>query len=288
MSPPPRTKPSDSTLAMNQAVHKPAAGSEGQQYKEVRGLSRGLSLLKALNRMPGGLASTSELARACAIHRTTAKRLLETMRMEGLVATGEREGQYHLTRDVQLLSAGYAEEDWLTQVARPALKAAAPTLVWPCNVATVEGGFMLIRESTRRFSPLSYQHALVGERLPILHSSLGRAYLAASAAEELEALLSDLYRRADLLGFNTCDLADVHQTIAETRARGYAVSSDISQAKFSSVAVPIFSGKRLLGALNLVFTKYSQSAGLVEAKYIEQLKKLAHAIGVSSRSWIDE
>ena len=51
-----------------------------RQYKEVRGLSRGLDVLKALNRVPGGIGSTSELAKACGLDRTTTKRLLETLR----------------------------------------------------------------------------------------------------------------------------------------------------------------------------------------------------------------
>ena len=64
------------------------------RYKEVRGLTRGLDVLRALNRVPGGIGSTSELAKACGLDRTTTKRLLETLRHMGFVRQGEREGQY--------------------------------------------------------------------------------------------------------------------------------------------------------------------------------------------------
>lgn len=264
------------------------AASASQQYKEVRGLTRGLALLRALNRMPGGLASTSELARACEIHRTTAKRLLETLRTEGVVLAGEREGQYRLAREARQLSDGYTDEDWITQVARPAMRRAAALLVWPCNLATVDGGSMVIRESTHRMSPLSYQHALVGERLPILLTALGRAYLAACRPDELQALLSDLHQRASVLGLHAADLARVHEVIEETRQRGYAIGADGPDARFSSVAVPVLSGPRLLGVVNLVFTKHSQSLALIQERYVTQLQALAQRIGTSSKSWLDE
>ena len=42
------------------AERAPAA----QTYREVRGLSRGIAVLRALNTMPGGIAGAAELARA--------------------------------------------------------------------------------------------------------------------------------------------------------------------------------------------------------------------------------
>ncbi len=41
--------------------------------------------MRGLKRAPGGQASTTALARACGVHRTTVKRLLETLRAEGFV-----------------------------------------------------------------------------------------------------------------------------------------------------------------------------------------------------------
>ena len=64
----------------------PRASKPGaSQYKPVRGLVRGLAVLRALNTMAGGLGSALEVAQASGLHRTTAKRLLETLRAEGLV-----------------------------------------------------------------------------------------------------------------------------------------------------------------------------------------------------------
>ena len=76
----------------------------------MRSLARGLDVLKALNRAPGGQASTTDLAKACGVHRTTVKRLLETLRAEGFVRHGERDGQYYLTFEVRRLSEGFEDD----------------------------------------------------------------------------------------------------------------------------------------------------------------------------------
>ena len=101
------------------------------EYKEVRGLTRGLDVLKALNAEPGGMASTTALARACELDRTTTKRLLETLRISGLVRQGEREGQYCLTFEVRRLAEGFEDETWVGKVATPMMEAAVslPTAV---------------------------------------------------------------------------------------------------------------------------------------------------------------
>lgn len=271
---------------MNNAEDKVADEQEQPSVKEVRGLTRGLMLLKALNGMPDGCASTSALARSCGIHRSTARRLLETLRSQRVVALGEREGQYRVTSGARLLSDGYVDDQWLIQVAGPSLRKAAPRLVWPVNVATAQAGYMVIRESTRRVSPLSQQHALLGERVPMLLSALGRAYLAACDDETLYALLRDLESRSSSLGIGRAELSTIHDILEETRSRGYAVSANSCQARFSAVAVPLRCGERVLGALNIVFAKESQSTAQIEERYLPLLKELGERIGMSSMAWV--
>lgn len=257
------------------------------QVKEVRGLTRGLMLLTALNQLPGGLGSTSELARACGIHRVTARRLLETLRAQGVVESTERDGQYKVSRAARRLSDGFAEADWVSRVGGPAMEDVAAKLVWPVNLAAAEGGFMVILQSTRRRSPLSHYHAVLGEKLPMLPTALGRAYLAACNDELLDAILSDLARRATSLRISDEDLSGVHEAIAQTRARGYAVTGDVAASRFDAIAVPLFAGTTLLGAMNMVFTKDSQSQALIEQKHLLRLDELAKRIGSACRSWIE-
>ena len=266
--------------------HDPVAlvetGDHGDHgYKEVRGLIRGLALIRALNRTPGGAASASELARVCGIHRTTAKRILETLRAEGLVRSGLRSGEYQLTRHVRQSSDGFRQHEWIDHVVTPLMQAAVRELLWPCDLATVEGGCMIVRESTHRFSMLSQHHDMVGEKMPVLHTALGRAWLAACSDEERAALLGFLARQAERLGVAPGDLAAVDRVVAETRERGFATNLGewSREASFSAVAVPLVSANRVIGALNLVYPKDAVSLDEMATRYVPRLKALATRIG---------
>ncbi|SAK68866.1 DNA-binding transcriptional activator MhpR [Caballeronia ptereochthonis] len=48
---------------------------------------------------------------------------------------------------------------------------------------------MIIRETTHRFSQLSFHRAMVGRRLPMLLTAAGRAYFAMCPDEEREDIL---------------------------------------------------------------------------------------------------
>lgn len=259
-------------------------------YKEVRGLSRGLDVLKALNAEPGGAASTTTLARACALDRTTTKRLLETLRMEGFVRPGEREGQYHLTFEVRRLAEGFEDETWVEKVATPMMEASVRELVWPCDICTAEAGFMVVRESTHRLSPLSQHRAMIGERLPMLLTAIGRAYLSACDDAEREATLTILRRRDDPLGDLARDKAQVRRILNATLKRGYATNDGEwqRQAGFAAVGVPVRSGQRLLAAMNLIFPKASVSKKDLEERFVPALTRLAASIGKASRNWIED
>lgn len=267
----------------------PRAPDAPPVYKEVRGLSRGLDVLLALNQAPGGVSNTSALAKRCGLDRTTTKRLLETLSVHGFVRPGEREGQYCLTFGVKRLSEGYEDETWIAQVASARMQAAMPELVWPCDLATVDAGFMVVRESTHRWSALSQHRTMIGQRMPMLVTALGRAYLAACAPGECEALLELLEQRSDWIGALARDRAAIAQLIAETEARGYAVNDGewAREADFGAVAVPVRSGARLLGALNIVFPKSAVARSDIEQRFLPALKRLAESIGKASRALIE-
>jgi IclR family mhp operon transcriptional activator len=261
-----------------------------RQYKEVRGLSRGLEVLKALNQLPGGIGSTTELSRACAMDRTTTKRLLETLRTHGFVRQGERDGQYYLTFEVRRLSEGFEDEAWVSQVATPMMRAAVRELVWPSDLATAEAGFMVVRESTHRWSALSQHRAMIGEKMPLLVTAVGRAYLAACDDVERKALIELLSRRDDRLGELARDTRYVRRVIADTQRRGHAYNDGewIREADFAAIAVPVYSGKRLLAAMNMVFPKSAVSKRDLDARFVPALKRLAQSIGKASQALIDE
>ena len=267
---------------------KPDAAASSQ-YKDVRSLVRGLDILKALNRCAGGMSSTSELADACGVHRTTVKRILETLRGEGFVRRGEKDGQYYLTFEVRRLSEGFEDDEWISRVATAQMQAAVKELLWPCDLCTIEEGFMVVRESTHRWSVLSQHRAMIGEKMPIFVTALGRAYLAACSSEERDAVLALLEQRSDWIGELARNRASVQAIIDETRQRGYAYNDGewIRESHFAAVAVPVFCGDTLLASLNMVFPKASVSSEELDRRFVPALSRLAQRIGKNAKAWLE-
>jgi IclR family mhp operon transcriptional activator len=254
--------------------------SDESAYREVRGLSRGLAVLRALNAMPGGIGSVSALARVTGIHRTTVKRLLETLRAEGLVHHKDEGASYALGFEVRRLSEGYVAADWIDQIAAPAMRAHLRALSWPSDLATPDGGFMIVRESTHRSSLLSQHRATIGIRIPMLVSSLGRAWLAWCGEDEREATLALLRDRTDAIGELARDNAYVKRVIRETRKRGHGTNRGewLSEASVTAIAFPIRAPERAIGAVNLVMQRNAVSDREIASRYVPLLRRMADEI----------
>ncbi|WP_421955268.1 DNA-binding transcriptional regulator [Polaromonas sp.] len=259
---------------------------EESAYREVRGLSRGLAVLRALNGMPGGIGTVSALARSTGIHRTTVKRLLETLRVDGLVHHKDDGASYALAFEVRRLSEGYAAADWIDQIAAPAMHAHLRALSWPSDLATPDSGFMIVRESTHRVSLLSQHRATIGIRIPMLVSSLGRAWLAWCAEEEREASLALLRERSDSIGKMARDEGYVKRIIRETRKRGYATNRGewLSEASVTAIGFPIRVGQHAIGAINLVLQTNAVTDREISSRYVPLVQALSEEIskGVAS------
>lgn len=268
---------------------QPALALTDGPHKEVRGLSRGLHILRALNRVPGGIATTTELANACGLHRTTVKRLLETLRAEGLVRHGERDGQYYLTFGVRRLSEGFQDESWVSEAATPLMHASVKDLLWPCDLTTMEAGFMVVRESTHRWSSLSQHHAMIGQKMPMFVTAAGRAYLAACTEEEFEAVMGILRKRSDWVGDWAREKKRIERMIRETRKRGYGVNMGewVTEPHFGGIAVPVHAGSKLLGSISIIVPNNVVSAKDLKERFVPRLEKLAMAIGKRSQPWLD-
>jgi IclR family transcriptional regulator, mhp operon transcriptional activator len=249
-------------------------------YREVRGLSRGLAVLRALNALPGGIGGAAELAHATGLHRTTVKRLLETLRTEGLVHHKDEGTSYALGFEVRRLSEGYMGVEWIDRVAAPAMREHLRALSWPSDLATPDGGFMIVRESTHRVSMLSQHRATIGIRIPMLVSSLGRAWLTWCADEERDATLGLLRERTDSIGEMARDGAYVKRILKETRKRGYAMNRGewASEASVTAIGFPVRIGEHAIGAINLVLHNNVVSDREIATRYVPLLRSLADDI----------
>jgi IclR family mhp operon transcriptional activator len=210
-----------------------------------------LQVLRALNVRNG--ATVTELTAATGISRPALYRILETLREAGYVAV-DLEGQhYGLTVLVRSLAEGFTDEDWVTAVARPLLKALQKEVVWPADLGTFMDNAMWIRETTRPSSPLTMDRGVVGVRFPLLSSATGRAYLAFCGERERELILRNVARSPEPGNEAIEDIDRLNAVLEETRARGYGQRYGEPPADSGAIAVPIISGARVLGCVCLTF-----------------------------------
>lgn len=222
------------------------------QPKPIRSFSRGLAILAALNRH--GSASALTLARETGVPRATVYRLLQTLLEEDYVGRGSADDRFHLRLKVRALSGGFEDEQWIAAVAGPALTDLTRRISWPCDVATLEGLKMVIRETTHPIAPLSIDRNMTGQELPILASSSGMAYIAFVPAEERTALLGLLAQSNDPNDALARDPREAARLIAATRRRGYGLRQGGQiWPHTGAIALPIRVGRRVLGCINTVW-----------------------------------
>lgn len=238
-------------------------------YHQVQGLVRGLELLCELNRRRAATASAVELAEATGLHRTTVKRILETLRSAGFVHQLADGRNYTLTFRVQRLSEGFNDEAEACSAAKPVMQTLTEKVLWPSDLVTLENCRMVIRHSTHAYSPMSFHPGSVGDHFPLLPTAAGRAYLAFCPDEERDYLLAELAERDDDHGEMARDTRRVRRMLEETRERGYAVNdgSWSQQPRFGGLAAPIRKNQRVLACVNIVFSKRSTSLALAMRRY---------------------
>jgi IclR family mhp operon transcriptional activator len=248
-------------------------------YTNVRGLARGLEVLKALNAMEDGRATSQQIADLTGLHRTTVRRLLETLMEEGFVRRSNSDDSFRLTLAVRALSEGFTDTERIATVAPPVMGQLLQRVAWPSDLTTPDGDAMIIRETTHRFSPLSFHRAMVGRRLPILLTAAGRAYFAMCPDEEREDILELL--RSGAGGEEQQALAKndalVRSLIKRVRDDGFGSNHGdwVAQAKIGAVAVAIVSHERVLASLNVVFLSRAVSLADASRRFVPELQKAA-------------
>jgi IclR family transcriptional regulator, mhp operon transcriptional activator len=258
-----------------------AQGNGKARDGSVRSLARGLALLVAMNRRR--LPSVVELAHDTHLPRPTVYRLLETLSRAGFVARGSPHDRYCLTSQVRALSDGFAEDDWIADIAAPMMAQLTRQVVWPVALMTFEAGRMLVRETTHEASTLSIDHGMVGRSLPMLRTAAGRCYLALCPAKERRVILEMLSRSKAPEDRGARERERLTVLLDAIRAKGYAIQDREINPKTTGIAVPIRQGTRVLGSLSLIWISSALTIERAEIEFSPLLILTASRIADATR-----
>lgn len=248
--------------------------SNSATYRHVQGLSRGLSVLHAISCSANGWCSIAELSKATGLHRTTVRRLLETLQVEGYVRRSASDDSYRLNQKIRQLSDGFTDDEWISEVANPVLGELMQKIVWPSDLCTLDGDSMLVRETTHRFSPLSFHRAMIRQRMPMLFTAVGRAYLAYCSDEERQQILQLIVAGNDEHAGLAKNCVLMKQMLDKVRSQGYATNDGewIQQSKIGAIAIPIRHKGNILACINIVFLKKAMAVPEAVRRYLPELK----------------
>ncbi|HEY8352361.1 MAG TPA: helix-turn-helix domain-containing protein [Sphingomonadales bacterium] len=237
----------------------------------IRSIVRSIQVLQAINRF--GSLTLSEIAQHADIPYPTAMRILRTLQDQGLIEREPARKRYRPTALVQTLSCGFQNYDRLVTTARQHIVELTRSLGWPISLATRVGQAMVVRDSTSSLTTLTFNNYYPGWRVPLLASASGRVYLAHAAEDERKILLDNLSPE---------EASQYMVDFDQIRKQGYAAVTrtaySANPGMTSSIAVPLFEGETLHGALALVF--FAKALTLTEAidRFLSPLQRTAKII----------
>lgn len=251
-------------------------------FKPVIALARGLDVLRIVNQ--DRLATVGSIHRATGLDKATIVRMLETLEHEGYVMRDPARTGYAPTGRTLLLSQGYDRHLWVASVADPILQQVRDQVGWPVDLALFGRDAMIISQTAQERGSVLFVRRRPGFRIPVLTTSLGRAYLAFCDEAERGAVVA---RLAGVPGPST-ELARqpdrLEALLAEVRARGYALtdpsySHEMFDDKVWAIGVPVRAGDRVFAAINvmLLHSAVAEPAGV--AQFLEPLQRTAARIG---------
>jgi IclR family transcriptional regulator, mhp operon transcriptional activator len=265
--------------------------ASGGRYKHVHGLARGLAVLQTLVDAPNGSASPTEVAVRTGLHRTTVRRLLETLAEEGFVSRNEGDGSFQLTGRLRLMAASLTDHEWISNIAAPILRELSEKVVWPCDLSIPDGTTMLIRDSTHHSSPLSFHRGMIGSRLPMLRTAMGRAYLAFSRPEVREAALRLIQNDPDPAAWETGSGFDAEAVIERTRQQGFGLNYREwkPEERTAAIALPIMTRTHHVAAcINIIVNTAGMTTERIVGDFLPPLRHAADLIEAEVRKQLAE
>ncbi len=241
----------------------------------VRSVQRAFLVLRAMNERP--VWSLQALAERTGLAKSTLHRTLAALQEEHYVRSHEgMYGYYQLTSAVTELSKGVVQQSRLVDVAAPILITATKRIKWPLSLATVNGCELRVDFCTMPYSPYAIRPSSYGRLYGLFNSALGRAYFSFCDRAE-RRILYDLHVAQRPSG-SWPPARELKRLIRETRGQGYGLRRGHKDSESSAIAVPIFAGDYLLGAMAYSTFSRTLNEGVI-AKFVPILEATSRTIG---------
>jgi IclR family acetate operon transcriptional repressor len=218
------------------------------QVATVQSLDRGLAIVQAIAnaQQPMSLGQVAELLD---IDRSTAFRLLHTLKRRGFLAMASGRKDYILGSTIWTLYNHYNWSKMLVNVAAEPLKELATQTNETAHIAIREGHQALFMDCVAA-SHMVAVSSRIGELLPLYCTAHGKALLADSSEDELKKLYGNRPLRK-LTKSTLSTLPELINDIASIKKRGYAVDDAEFRDEIRCIAAPIRLNQDIVGSIGI-------------------------------------
>lgn len=259
--------------------------------KTIKGLERGLFVLRALQMRPD--STLHDLYLVTRISKPALLRILHTLENASVVTRRLADGRYRIGSSLTYPHSRQRKRDRVAEAAAPVMDRLCQRVSWPSDLMLPAGDHMEIGETNRARSPFLLQQERVGLPISWLMSGGGRAYLAFCPARERERIIELLRASPKPENRLARDPKRLNAILAETRGRRYAIRDPAHIGGYYghpphadgllAIAVPLRDGKRVLGAINLLWLRPAFTIEAFAARYLSELESAAAEIVAAFR-----
>ena len=200
----------------------------------VQSVGRAISIMELLGRR--GWSGVTEVANELDIHKSTAYRLLTTLRDRGLVEQDAATEKYRLGFGLVMLASSVTADLDIARCSRPVCERLAEQTRETATLAVLEGDdAIVIHQSNSRFSALSVDWS--GRHTPLHATAAGKVFLFYMPEDQrLRILEKPLQRYTE----NTIlDPAVLQDQLRVGRERGYWYTAEELEVGLNAIAAPI-------------------------------------------------
>ncbi|WP_299876896.1 IclR family transcriptional regulator [uncultured Sulfitobacter sp.] len=217
---------------------------DGSSLPRVRAVTRAVSILRAFTLGRPNLA-LGEIVKITGLDAGTTRRLLVTLRDEGLVRQDTASGLYSASIGLLELSRAVPESLSLTSLVEDRIKQLAEDTQTTVYLSTVSGDTVLCTARHNGGRAIEVRWWAVGEHRAFNKGTGPRVLLAYQPEERREAVMRDI------LALKPEQVADLRAELDEIRETGVIVKHDEIATGLSAMAVPLLDHKgNVLGAIS--------------------------------------
>ena len=217
----------------------------------VQSIDRAFDIIELLSQETRGLAMT-EVGRRLDLNKSTVHRLLASLRKRGYIEKDAGTGNYKLGLGFIELASLYLNSLELKTEASPVLNQLAKLTGQTAFLAIMDGPEIVYIDKAETYDSLR-RYTIIGKRLPMHATSLGKAMLSGLSDEEIEDLYPD--KKLKILTRKTIPTFDaLMAAIRQIRARGWSNDDEENEKGTRCVGAPVLDYRgRIIAAVSLAW-----------------------------------